>query len=94
MDVQFTPRPSRYAPRFPNRIREYRLKACLSQRRLAETLGRGRNAVSSWERGLTQPDVTLALRLAKSLATLVESLYISFYAPPKDEGAITKTPHE
>ena len=85
MDFQVTPRPSRYAPRFPNRIREYRLRAGLSQRKLGELLGLGRNAISSWERGLTRPDVTLAVRMAKPLATLVERLYQNFYTPPKDE---------
>jgi transcriptional regulator with XRE-family HTH domain len=85
MEVQHTPRASRHAPRFPNRIREYRLKAGLSQRRLGELLGRGRNAVSSWERGLTLPSVPRLLKMAKTLATLAESLYAHFYAPPKDE---------
>jgi transcriptional regulator with XRE-family HTH domain len=85
MTIQLTPRASRHAPRFPNKIREYRLKAGLSQRRLGELLGRGRNAVSSWERGLTRPDVTLGVRLAKTLATLAESLYMTFYTPPNDE---------
>ena len=85
MTIQLTPRASRHAPRFPNRIREYRLKAGLSQRRLGALLGRGRNAISSWERGLTRPDVTLGVRLAKALATLAESLYMRFYAPPRDE---------
>lgn len=85
MQVQLTPRSSRHVPQFPNRIREYRLKAGLSQRKLGALVGRGRNAISSWERGLTRPDVTLGVRLAKALATLAESLYMSFYAPLKDE---------
>jgi len=86
MEVQITPRPSRHAPRFPNKIREYRLKAGLSQRKLAKLLGRGRNAVSSWERGLTRPDVTLGVRLAKVLDTLAEALYMDFYSTfPKNE---------
>jgi transcriptional regulator with XRE-family HTH domain len=85
MEIQHTPRALRHAPRFPNTIREYRLKAGLSQRKLGKLLGLGRNAVSSWERGVTKPDVTLGVRLAKTLSTLAESLYISFYAPPKDE---------
>lgn len=87
MEVQYTPRVSRHAPKFPNAIREYRLKAGLSQRSLARLLGRGRNAVSSWERGLTRPDVTLGVRMAKILATLAESLYWDFYSPPPKEDA-------
>jgi len=86
MPIQHTPRSSRRSPRFPNKIREYRLKAGLSQRILAETLGRGRNAVSSWERGLTLPSVPRLLRMAKLLNTLAEALYQDFYATlPKEE---------
>ena len=86
MQVQLTPRASRHAPRFPNAIREYRLKAGLSQRSLAAALGRGRNAVSSWERGLTLPSVPRLMRMAKVLGTLAESLYMKFYAPGEQEG--------
>jgi putative transcriptional regulator len=84
MEVQHTLRPSRHAPRFPNRIREYRIKAGLSQRKLGELVGRGRNAISSWERGLTRPDVTLGVRLARILNTLAESLYQTFYSPDRE----------
>lgn len=86
MPVQHTPRVSRHSPRFPNRIREYRLKAGLSQRTLAGLVGRGRNAVSSWERGLTLPNVPRLLKMAKILATLAESLYMDFYATAPKEG--------
>jgi DNA-binding XRE family transcriptional regulator len=85
MELQHTPRPSRHAPRFPNKIREYRLKAGLSQRKLAKFLGRGRNAVSSWERGLTLPNVPRLMRMAKILGTLAESLYMEFYATLSEE---------
>ena len=87
MQFQQTPRASRHAPRFPNRIREYRLKCGLSQRKLAAVLGRGRNAVSSWERGLTLPSVPRLMRMAKVLGTLAESLYQHFYAMPQEEEA-------
>jgi transcriptional regulator with XRE-family HTH domain len=80
MPVQHTPRASRHSPRFPNKIREYRLKAGLSQRKLAELVGRGRNAISSWERGMTLPSVPRLMRMAKILGTLAESLYQDFYA--------------
>ena len=93
MEVQLTPRASRHAPRFPNQIREYRLKAGLSQRKLATALGRGRNAVSSWERGLTLPSVPRLMKMAKVLGTLAESLYQHFYspAPTNDEPVIPLT---
>jgi len=80
MEVQHTPRSSRHVPRFPNAIREYRLKAGLSQRALASMLGRGRNAVSSWERGRSLPSVPRLMRMAKILATLAEALYFQFYS--------------
>jgi transcriptional regulator with XRE-family HTH domain len=88
MTVQHTPRPASRAPKFPNRIREYRLKAGLSQRKLGEILGRGRNAISSWERGLTLPNVPRLLRMAKTLGTLAESLYMDFYStfPTESDG--------
>ncbi len=86
MQNQHTPRGSRHPPRFPNKIRQYRLQAGLSQRKLAELLGRGRNAISSWERGLTQPSVTRAVRMAKILSTLAESLYADFYTPIPKQG--------
>ena len=86
MEVQYTPRQGRRPARFPNRIREYRLKAGLSQRHLADLLGRGRNAVSSWERGLTLPNVPKLMRMAKLLGTLAEALYMDFYSTfPKGE---------
>jgi transcriptional regulator with XRE-family HTH domain len=88
MQVQHTPRASRHAPRFPNKIREYRLKAGLSQRKLAALLGRGKDAVSSWERGLTLPNVPRLLKMAKILGTLAESLYMDFYATFPKEGEI------
>jgi len=92
MPIQHTPRPSSRSPRFPNKIREYRLRAGLSQRKLAETLGRGRNAISSWERGLTLPSVPRLLRMAKILNTLSEALYQDFYATFPKEGDTAKPP--
>jgi transcriptional regulator with XRE-family HTH domain len=85
MPIQHTPRPSRHVPRFPNRIREYRLKAGLTQRKLAQLLGRGRDAVSSWERGLSLPSVPKLMCMAKVLDTLAERLYQDFYVTlPKE----------
>lgn len=51
-------------------------------------LGRGRDAVSSWERGLSLPSVPRLLKMAKILGTLAESLYMEFYSTfPKDREA-------
>jgi transcriptional regulator with XRE-family HTH domain len=77
--VQFTPRRLSQRPKFPNSIREYRLKAGLSQGQLARLVGRGRCAVSLWERGLRLPSIPKALRLARELGTLTETLYYDFY---------------
>ena len=79
MLVQHTPRSSRRAPRFPNRIRRYRLQAGLSQRALAAQIGRDRATVSAWERGWRLPTVPGLFRLARALDTLAESLYWSLY---------------
>src|ERR1041385_1424281 len=79
MEVQLTPRPSRHAARFPNTIRESRLKAGLSQRKLAAMLGRSKDAVSSWVRGLNLPSVPLLMRMAKILDTLAEALNRDYY---------------
>ena len=56
-------------------------------------LGRRRNAVSSWERGLTLPNVPRLLRMAKMLNTLAESLYMEFYStfPSEVEGHKTSS---
>ncbi len=80
MEVQLTRRLSKHAPKFPNTIREYRLKAGLSQRHLGQLLGRGRDAVSSWERGLTVPSVPRLFKMAKILSVLAEGLYWDLYS--------------
>ena len=86
MAVQYTLRASRRVTRFPNTIREYRLKAGLSQSNLAAMLGRGKDAVSSWERGLSLPSVLILMRMAKILGTLAESLYRDYYDAFRQEG--------
>ena len=88
MSVQHTPRDSQVTPKFPNKIREYRLKAGLSQRKLAGLLDRGRNAISAWECGRTLPNVPRLMRMAKILGTLAESLYADYYITrPKEDDA-------
>jgi transcriptional regulator with XRE-family HTH domain len=80
MTVQLTPRLSTKPARFPNRIREYRLKAGLSQEALGRLRGKTRKVISAWERGLRFPAGPVLLKLAKALGTLVESLYHGIYA--------------
>ena len=81
MPPQITPRLARRAGKFPNRIREYRLKAGLTQHALGKLLGKGRSVISAWERGLALPRLPTLFQLAKALNTLTEALYYSLYAP-------------
>lgn len=85
MNLQITLRPTRLQVRFPNRIREYRLKAGLSQRALAGKLSLDRNTISTWERGLSSPGVANLLHMAKALGTLAESLYQELYSPDQSK---------
>lgn len=88
MRVQLTQRLSSKRPRFPNRIREYRLKSGLTQTALGRLVGKGRKIVSAWERGVRLPTVANALKLARALATLVEGLWEALYSRGKaDESA-------
>jgi transcriptional regulator with XRE-family HTH domain len=80
MTPQYTLRRSKPA-RFPNAIRRYRLQAGLTQKKLAELVGRSRGVISSWERGTILPSVPNLFKLAKILNTLAESLYAEFYFP-------------
>ena len=76
---QFTLRRARTPAKFPNRIREYRLRAELTQKRLGEITSKGRSIISAWERGRMLPSLLNAFRLARSLDTLPEMLYPSLY---------------
>jgi DNA-binding XRE family transcriptional regulator len=84
--LQFTQRRSQGPVRFPNQIREYRLRAGLSQATLGELVGRNRSIVSAWECGRSLPNLPSAFRLARSLGTLAESLYGSLYFPKREDG--------
>lgn len=85
MLVQHTPRLSPRTPRFPNRIRNYRLQAGLTQRALAGRIGQRRATVSAWERGRHLPTVPNLFRLARALDTLGESLYWGLYTAARQE---------
>lgn len=77
---QRSPRSTR-PPRYPNRIREYRLKQSQNQESLARAVGRSTSMVSEWERGRVLPSVPNLFRLAKALNTFAEALYPTFYVP-------------
>lgn len=72
---QATRRCARLARKFPNKIREFRLRAGLSQRDLAGRLNIARNTLSTWECGLVLPDLPTGLRLAKALGAMTEALF-------------------
>ena len=90
MAVQHTKRHSSRRPKFPNRVREYRLKAGLSQRKLAALLGLGRHAVSAWERGISLPSFDRGLQLAIELETLAESIYVDLYRAYREARRLAK----
>ena len=79
MSVQYSTRLRRIPTKIPNAIRQYRLKAGLTQGQLARRLMVRVETISTWERGLTCPTVSFLFALAKTLGTLAESLYPQFY---------------
>ncbi len=55
-------------------IKKYRKKIDLSQAELAERLSVTRQAVSNWERGISEPDVDMLLRLSGEFDIALEAL--------------------
>lgn len=80
MEVQYSKRIGTKPPRYPNSIREYRLKAGLSQQALGALLGMTRGTISGWERGQMLPTLPNAFRLARALDTLAEAIYMPLYS--------------
>jgi transcriptional regulator with XRE-family HTH domain len=85
MRPQYSARLRRIPTKIPNAIRQYRLKAGLTQSQLARRLMVRAETISAWERGLTCPTVSFLLTLAKTLGTLAESLYPQFYFRESEE---------
>jgi putative transcriptional regulator len=56
-------------------LRRVRLDQKISQERLAREVGVSRQTIVNIERGLTVPNVLLAVALAGALAVAVESLF-------------------
>ena len=79
VDFQRTPRRVRLPVRYPNAIRQYRVKIGISQRALAHSVGRSLSMVCLWERGRRLPSLGNAFRLARALETLLEALYPTLY---------------
>lgn len=62
-------------PNFESHVREYRLRAGLSQEALARELGVSRQTVVNVERGENEPKVLLALALAALLGAAITDLF-------------------
>ena len=58
-----------------NQLREERARRQLTQAQLAELVGVSRKTINTVENGIFVPSTILALRLAKTLGTTVESLF-------------------
>lgn len=58
-----------------NRIVEYRKKAKLTQKQVAEKLNIGERLFQSYEYGTVIPSVTVGIKIAKVLNTTAEELY-------------------
>jgi putative transcriptional regulator len=58
-----------------NNLKEIRVTNELSQEALAESVGVTRQTIISIEKGVYQPSVGLAVKLAKKLNKTVESLF-------------------
>lgn len=76
LHYQITRRYSKFESKHLNNIRRHRIQAQLSQRQLADRLGRRKGAISMWERGLCCPTKAVVVKLAKQLDTTVEKLYL------------------
>jgi len=89
MTLQYTPRRTTKPARFPNAIREYRIKARLTQKQVGQLVGRSRRAISKWECGRVLPRLPDVFRLAKTLGTLAEALYHGLYSPEANDDSTT-----
>ena len=58
-----------------NRIKEYRQRANLSQKQLAEKIHVTRQTIGSWEKGTTTPSVRYLDRLCGALGSYSYELY-------------------
>lgn len=60
-----------------NRIREYRMKALMSQAELAKKAGIKPALLSKIERGHSYPSMETAIKIARALNTTIDSLFLS-----------------
>lgn len=64
--------------KYPNNLKEYRLKAGLTQKQVSEKLGlQCEDRISHWERGQAMPSVQNLIKLGSIYNTNIENLYTS-----------------
>ena len=66
----------------PNNLKEYRLKAGLTQKQVAETLKVFEERISHWEKGNNVPTIENLFKLSLLYKTKIENFYKS-YIPNK-----------
>jgi putative transcriptional regulator len=62
-------------PTHPNRVREYREDAGITQQELADDIGAGRVTVNRWEQGHQEPSLHQAIQLCSALDTSLDDLF-------------------
>lgn len=60
-----------------SKLKERREELRLTQRQVAEKIGIAESAYQRYEKRVTEPSVSMALKIAKALKTSVEKLYSS-----------------
>lgn len=65
-----------------NVLIECRVKKELTQTEVGKIVGKSKNAVASWEQGLSLPDIVTLLRLSKYYDVPIEYMY----GEEKDDG--------
>lgn len=85
MPPQFTLRRGRCPVRYPNRIRDHRLRSNLTQRDLAKRVGGSRGMISAWEHGYVLPTALNLFRLAHAINVSCEDLYPGLATPDPEQ---------
>ncbi|MCL5266111.1 MAG: helix-turn-helix transcriptional regulator [Chloroflexi bacterium] len=67
-----------------NRLREYRMKAVMTQGELAKMLGIAQPVLSRIERGRGNPSLELAARIARVLDKRIEDIFLFQEYPKMD----------